>query len=428
MKLEIEKSRLVLYFRAALSLAVLLGIFWLGTHRGLYRAYFADMTFAIFTSCFFVALLRIRFRLTEVLGAVAFGLVLLLADVRILGYAASWESALSLLGLAALGLLTFRVIWWEGQQRRLAVFTLVPLLLLHSAGWFNFVVHSWTAKAQPAVLDLYLYSFDASMHVQLPFLVGQLFNRCIPFFLVCLIAYLILEVAIALTYAGCLVDDRKTALSAFAAFFIAGPIGVVCYNLFPALGPKYVFQAQFPWHPLTIEQVRHLKVEAVVLPGLRNAMPSLHAGWAYLICWYSRRLSLLERIMAAAILVFTLFATLGTGEHYFIDLVVALPFTVFVISLTTLLVHRARASFGMPLLVGLALTLAWFAALHFGLRTFWTNAAIPWAACLLTMAACFWMGARLAAEESKTPVEKSWPENDVRTSPLADHKGSSVAG
>ena len=38
--------------------------------------------------------------------------------------------------------------------------------------------------------------------------------------------------------------------------------------------------------------------------------------------------------MAAVVLVFTVFATMGTGEHYFIDLIVAVPYALFILSLT----------------------------------------------------------------------------------------------
>jgi hypothetical protein len=55
-------------------------------------------------------------------------------------------------------------------------------------------------------------------------------------------------------------------------------------------------------------------------------MPSLHVGWALLIYWHARALGAPARIAGAIWLVSTIVATLAMGQHYFIDLVVAVPF------------------------------------------------------------------------------------------------------
>jgi len=127
-------------------------------------------------------------------------------------------------------------------------------------------------------------------------------------------------------------------------------------------------------------------------------MPSLHAAWAYLVFWYARRLSVLERAMAVVVVVFTLLATLGTGEHYFIDLVVAVPYTLFILALTNSLAYRTVWTFLTPLLVGLGTTLAWLVALRFFLRFFWLTPILPWGACVITLALSVWAGRRLQME------------------------------
>jgi hypothetical protein len=141
--------------------------------------------------------------------------------------------------------------------------------------------------------------------------------------------YIGLPFAIAIAYAGQVVRIRERAIPIFAALFLAGPFGILFYNLFPALGPLHIFVDRFPWHPLTTGQVRRLFLEPVPVPGLRNAIPSLHLAWVLLAFWYSRGLSVFERSIAFAFVVFTVFATMGTGEHYFIDLIVAFPFALF---------------------------------------------------------------------------------------------------
>ncbi|MFI5095207.1 MAG: phosphatase PAP2 family protein [Candidatus Acidiferrales bacterium] len=83
---------------------------------------------------------------------------------------------------------------------------------------------------------------------------------------------------------------------------------VPCYLLCPAVGPVWIHTANAP----------------------RNCMPSLHLAWALLILWYSPRYL---RIPSAVLVALTALATLGLGEHYAIDLVAALPFTVAVCAL-----------------------------------------------------------------------------------------------
>jgi hypothetical protein len=125
----------------------------------------------------------------------------------------------------------------------------------------------------------------------------------------------------------------RESISSNGRIFADGPIGLLFYNLFPALGPARIFLQDFPWHPMTTAQAAHLLREPIAVKGVQNAIPSLHMAWVLLAWWYSRGLSVWERGIAMMFVVFTAFATLGTGEHYFIDLVVAYPFSVMMQSL-----------------------------------------------------------------------------------------------
>ena len=386
--------KLSLYLRSTLTLVVLDALFWFGSRPERYRVFVLTL-FAISASSIFLILLRTRRSGRELVAVLALSLSIFGVDIRFLGYPACWQGAVSVVGLASLGVLTLRVIWSDGNQRRLATFTVVPAFSFVASGWCAATFLHWTFRAHPSVLDLYLVSFDGSLHVQLPFLLGQLFARFWPFYIVSLVVYIGLPVALGLTYAGCLMNDRKNALPAFIAFLITGPIGILFYNLFPALGPAYIYADRFPWHPLAYDQLRRLFVEPVALPGLRNAMPSLHAAWAYLVFWYARGLSVLERVVAAVVLVFTVFATMGTGEHYFIDLVVAVPYALFILALTNLLLGGRRGALVVPFLAGLVTTMGWLVALRFAIRTFWISPIIPWAACILTVVVSLWEGKKL---------------------------------
>jgi hypothetical protein len=159
--------------------------------------------------------------------------------------------------------------------------------------------------------------------------------------------------------------------------------------MFPALGPAHILTGSFPWHALTMEQARRLVLEPIAVPGPRNAIPSLHAAWIFLVYWFAYRLSLVERIGAGLFVLFTLCATLGTGEHYFIDLVVAAPFSLLILGLTMGLCGKWKNSFWSPLLGGLGLTLLWFALLRYAAQIFRFSPALSWAACLATLLVCW---------------------------------------
>ena len=104
----------------------------------------------------------------------------------------------------------------------------------------------------------------------------------------------------------------------------------------------------------------------------------------------------------------TVLATLSTGEHYLVDLVVALPLVVAVQALCTRVVgwdERARRD---AVLWGLGLTLLWIEALRFGLRAFVGIPGLSWVAVLATIAASVALYRPLArANPVPAPVRRS---------------------
>jgi hypothetical protein len=372
------------YLRLALSFVALVSLFFLVSRPFFYY----DSTllpFAVAFSSLFFIFLRTQFSLSRLAGIILLTLCFALLIFHFLALPATWEVWVTLLGIASFGGMLLRVFWSDGAQRRLAIYVVIPSSLFLMSDWVAAFFLDLTAKAHPLVFDLYLYSFEASLRVQFSFLFGQLFAGHHAFAYVSVWIYAALPIAIALVYVGCLMGHRENAFPAFLALFLTGPIGILLYNLFPAVGPVHVFDRLFPWQPFTLDQVHRLFLEPIPVPGLRNTMPSLHAAWSFLVFWYARSLSLVEKIAAAAVVFFILCATLGLGEHYIIDLVVAVPFTVFILALTSFILSRGRSIFLLPLSVGLLSTLAWFAALRFAAGFFWLSPAIPWLSCLLTL-------------------------------------------
>lgn len=329
--------------------------------------------------------LRVRPDWRDVLGIALAAAMFALIDLMILHYQFYVIASISFLGMGSLLVMGMDAIWLQTEQKQKALLAFIPSVLIVAANFFAGNAHHLTERLHPKALDLYLYSFDSSLHLQPAFLMGQAYAKWQWFNNLGLFFYIGLPFTIAITYAGQVLRMGKKAIPIFAALFLVGPMGVLFYNLFPALGPKYLFLERFPWQPLTIEQARRLFLEPLAMPGMRNAMPSLHMAWVLLAFWCSRGLSIYERSTALAFVVFTVFATLGTGEHYFIDLIVAFPFAVFIQALcATQLRWRDRRHY-TSFLFGLFTTFAWLAALRLTPKFFWISVAIPWICCIATV-------------------------------------------
>jgi hypothetical protein len=148
---------------------------------------------------------------------------------------------------------------------------------------------------------------------------------------------------------------------------------------------------------MTTAQAAHLLREPIAVKGVQNAIPSLHMAWVLLAWWYSRGLSVWERGIAMMFVVFTAFATLGTGEHYFIDLVVAYPFSVMMQSLCAFPLRWSQRERVTGVLYGLLVVLAWFVALDYMPNLFWISPVIPWACCAATVASAILVHRKLEA-------------------------------
>jgi membrane-associated phospholipid phosphatase len=118
------------------------------------------------------------------------------------------------------------------------------------------------------------------------------------------ISYLLLSAAIGLAW----VAEQNLTLR--RAMLLAGCGSFFFYAAFPAVGPGH-----FDWRALAPQ---------ALCP--RNCMPSMHVTWALLLAINAR-----SRRLAAALWVYAAIMTVSTvalGEHYFIDLIAAVPYTV----------------------------------------------------------------------------------------------------
>jgi hypothetical protein len=281
-------------------------------------------------------------------------------------------------GLSSFWILCARAIWSKDSERKVLAFAAISAILLLTVESGAASVLTWTERMHPKTLDLFLYSFDGSLGTQISFQMGMAFVKWPLFRSVALFFYDGLPLGVALLCAQHIAARTGKALSAVTALVCTGPIGVVFYNLLPALGPRLIPQLQFPFHGMSRTQTMNMALVEIAAHGPRNAIPSLHMAWVLLIWWYSRGLSWWVRAVAILFLVFTVAATIGTGEHYFVDLVVGVPFAVFVESLFSFDVSLSDRRRIVPLTWGLGATLAWLALLRFEPKMFWISPIIPW--------------------------------------------------
>ena len=350
--------------------------------------------------------LRVRPYLSDLLLILVSTTVMSMIVFGTWGFESKFRMVCSFLGLSSVGVLGARACWAEGEERTKMLWAFLPALLFVGVGWLSGTLLYYSNQAHATTLDMYLLSFDCSLGVQPSFWMGNWYWTWPWVRHFGLIFYDGLPILIAASYAEHLVCKREKALPVFLALFYLAPVGVLFYNFFPSAGPIGIFQGDFPFHPLTLMEGKHVFLERVAAPGPRNAMPSLHMSWVLLCWWYARGLSWKIKTMTLTFVIFTVITTLGTGEHWLIDLIVAFPFTlmffaVFCFSLSWNDRERVRS-----ILIGLGLTFAWFALLRFGTHLFWPSPVIPWTLMAATVAVVYLQRHRLLRTLDAKEIEE----------------------
>lgn len=118
-----------------------------------------------------------------------------------------------------------------------------------------------------------------------------------------LFAYVMMPVMIGVAW---IAEQNSTARR---AVIIAGLVCFGFYAICPAVGPGH-----YDWTTHTAGG------------WWRNCMPSMHLTWALLIAWNARSWRL--RTVLWPYVVIVAIATLASGEHYLVDLLAAIPYTV----------------------------------------------------------------------------------------------------
>jgi hypothetical protein len=382
--MEINKSFAV---KVLLTLLLILCAGKLAFSAQFYDEALTDAFFAFALVSIVILQMRVRPSWFDALLLLTVTLVLAVTDFRVLHYPPRFVAWLSFLGLSSMLIMAVRSVWETDLSAfKMLLYAWVPALLFVASDYFASNMLDWTAAAHPKTYDLYLLSFDFSLRVPLAFIAGRMYSLYPWLHNAGLLAYVAMAVPITLVYAGRLVRFREKGLPSMLAFLITGPLGIVFYNLFPAGGPRNLLPRAFPFSALPIMDVPRIVLEPVAIEGARNAMPSLHMAWVLLAWWYSRGLSWFERAIVMLFVVLTVFSTMGTGEHWFVDLVVAFPFALLIQAICAYSLPWKNSRRMAAFFLGLFGTISWLILLRYGSKFFWTSPVVPWGFVIATIA------------------------------------------
>lgn len=337
-----------------------------------------------------VVQLRFRFKLLDMLLAFGFVVACIVFRWQILNLPQLYKVLGALLGLGSLLMLAVRAVWSEGEDRVAYLSALIPAMILVGSEWLTPPLLAWGQSSNPKTLDLYLLVFDSTLGFQPSFVMGRVFEQLGLLRAISIAFYLALPVLIALVYVEQLRKNRRRALVALLIFFFAAIIGASAYNLYPACGPISLLGKNFAHSDFPFDKASKILLEPVPIPGPRNAMPSMHMCWVLLAWWLTKNLDKWVKYVALGFLIFTVAATLGTGEHYFIDLVVAFPFSLCMYALFSMDVPFVQRERLLALVGGAIGMLLWIVLLRFEIPLFFRVKGLSWVLIAVTLAWATW--------------------------------------
>ena len=180
----------------------------------------------------------------------------------------------------------------------------------------------------PGTIDVDLYKIDLAFSG----FAGNLHNLFLydlsPFWqTIVLTTYSLLSMLLLLVIPLVLRENREVQLNALRILITPFVVAFMLYCITPVAGPIYTFGADYPsnmdWSLIYAKGVN------LVAPTYRNGMPSMHFTGAMLILLATACLTRKIFFYASCVFVaITFIATMALGEHYLLDLIVAMPFCI----------------------------------------------------------------------------------------------------
>lgn len=181
-------------------------------------------------------------------------------------------------------------------------------------------------RIEPLKYDLYVYRID-SLIGHPSFHIGHYVFAHLWAMILLSVTYGMLPTAMFAGFAFSLwFGSREDAVAILQSYLIAFFAIVPLYLVFPVCGPLYAFP-HFPALP------------GVVTPALAlihaapNGVPSGHMAAALIVLWAMRH-RWWGRVVGGTFVMLTVFATMGSGEHYAFDLICAVPYAAIILWVT----------------------------------------------------------------------------------------------
>jgi spermidine synthase len=315
------------------------------------------------------------------------------------------------LGLGALVALGRRARSADVEKRRIARNALGASLFIAVFGTVGDSYLAVTRRIHPETFDPIAFHFDGSLGFQPSQILGLLAIEYPALRSAMFVGYNFMSWGFAAFYGMQLARRKRISFDLLQAWAVAALFGYIAYHIVPIAGPAYMLGGSFPTAIPALSAIPD--VPAVVQAAPRNGFPSMHFGWAFFL-WLAAVAQGVAWVRAATaiLLGLNILATMGTGEHYLIDLVAAVPAILIVISLCVRTLSWAHPDRRRALVAGTVLFLGWVLAVRHGVRLFESVPGLTWIAIALTVGWSGWCFNRLLASAGSHVEDsgKSSPE------------------
>ena len=259
---------------------------------------------------------------------------------------------------------------------------------------------AWQAHHVVWTLDNYFYAFDGLLPLPIAWAAKEFVSRIgwvstsleIVYATLTIMAFVLLRMER---------QDNAASGRLLCRWMLVGLIGFGLYAVAPGVGPNVAFYSKFQ-ADLPAPGTVQLALVCHPSASARNAMPSLHAAWAFLLVIMALQMTAAALVGVTLFAFATVLATLGLGEHYLVDLVVALPFVVAVHGLVSLFDGYAkRKASAVATCIASSMIGAWLLILRFGIADL---REYPWIASLLvlvTLTVSGWLIARMESSRGR---------------------------
>jgi hypothetical protein len=231
---------------------------------------------------------------------------------------AGYVLGLSAIATAALRLSRASALDRTNRWETLIAVALVPLFMTEVL-----LMRRALVTVHAPTYDLYAYALDDRLGGQLSFALARTLGKWPLVYGVVEEVYVALPAIMGVFFAAVVQRSGVRGLArGVLLLFVASILAVVGYLVVPVSGPRFAF-AQFPILPAGLPALQRMALPPEVE---RNGVPSLHLFAALLPWWNVRTGGTPMRLATGAFLVGTFAATLTTGEHYLVDLILTVPF------------------------------------------------------------------------------------------------------